>query len=74
MAYLFRSPVGTFFIMPDEGDLSLYQLCIGGLWLMSFETEEEAARAVHERRTGWTDWDRREDARAPEDLTGWEEM
>jgi len=74
MSYLFRCPAGTFFILPDEADLSLFQLCIGGLWLRSFETEEEAARAVFERRTGWPDWDRREDAAAPADLSGWEEM
>lgn len=73
MAYFFRSPAGTFSIMPDEADLFLYQLCIGGLWLRSFETEEEAARAVCEKRTGWADWDRREDVTAPEDLGGWEE-
>ncbi|HPC04244.1 MAG TPA: hypothetical protein PKY58_02525 [Syntrophales bacterium] len=74
MAYVFRSPSGTFLIGPDEEDLSLCKLCIGGLWLRSFETEEAAAAAVRDRCTGWPEWDRADKPCGPDDLSGWEEI
>lgn len=74
MAYIFRSPAGTFLIGPDEEDVSLCKLCIGGLWLASFETEEAAAKAVYERCTGWPEWDREQTPPGPADLSGWEEI
>ena len=45
MAYILRTPAGTFTIEPDEADWEMFKLCIGGLWLASFQTAEEASTA-----------------------------
>jgi hypothetical protein len=58
MTYILRTPAGTFTIEPDEADGEMVKLCIGGFWLASFRTAEDAAHAVTKRETGWPDWDR----------------
>ncbi len=50
MAHILRTPAGTFTIEPDEADWERVKLCIGGFWLASFETAEDAARAVRPPR------------------------
>ena len=72
MAYILRTPAGTFTIEPDEADWDIVKLCIGGMWLASFKTAEEAACAVTTRATGWPDWDLAK-AECPACLADWEE-
>lgn len=73
MAHILRTPAGTFTIEPDEADWERVKLCIGGFWLASFETAEDAARAVTKRETGWPDWDRTKAHACPACLADWEE-
>ncbi len=70
--YIFRSKTGTFTIGPDPMNSDLFELCIGGMWLASYETTEKAAEAVCLRCTGWYDWDRHEKSAAPANLSEWE--
>jgi hypothetical protein len=51
----------------------MFKLCIGGMWLASFKTADEAACAVTKRETGWPDWDRSKDGKCPACLADWEE-
>jgi hypothetical protein len=53
-------------------DVDMFKLCVGGLWLGSYETAEEAAQAVYLRETGWSEWDCLKDSDAPCDLSEWE--
>ena len=50
----------------------MVQLCLGGLWLRTVETAEEAARFVYEQKTGLHEWDTLTEIEAPSDLSGWE--
>jgi hypothetical protein len=72
MFYIYRSRVGTFSIEPDEMDVDMLKLCVGGFWLGSYETAEEAAQSVYLRETGWSEWDCLKDSDAPCDLSEWE--
>ncbi|HEU20532.1 MAG TPA: hypothetical protein ENO00_14585 [Deltaproteobacteria bacterium] len=72
MRYVFRSKVGTFSIESDEVHWDMVQLCLGGLWLRTVETAEEAARFVYEQKTGLHEWDTLTEIEAPSDLSGWE--
>ena len=72
MIYIFRSNTGTFTILSDEENPGLYQLCIGGMWLGSFESPEKAAESIPCKATGWHDWDRQGDAQCPQSLVEWE--
>jgi len=74
MSYLYRTQVGTFSIEPDDTGNEAWKLCIGGIWLASFGTPEEAASALPRRDTGWRDWDTLDSHRVPADLTEWEEL
>ena len=58
MMYIFRTKSGTFTISPDEQCGGMFQLCIGGMWLGTYETPEQAAESLVQRKTGWFDWDR----------------
>lgn len=73
MAYILRTPAGTFTIEPDECTADMFKLCVGGLWLASFQTTEDAANAVTRRETGWPDWDRLKEEKCPTCLADWEE-
>jgi hypothetical protein len=73
VAYILKTPAGTFTIEPDEADWKMFKLCIGGLWLASFQTAEEAACALTKRETGWPDWDRTHTGECPTCLAEWEE-
>ena len=75
MVYIFKSKTGTFSIEPDEQCADMVKLCVGGLWLATFETAEEAARCVGCRETGWYDWDKLGTSEAaPADLSEWERL
>ncbi|MBN2515613.1 MAG: hypothetical protein JXC33_06205 [Deltaproteobacteria bacterium] len=74
MIYIYRTRIGTFSIEPDDIEVDMFKLCIGGLWLGSYETEEDAARSVYLRESGWHDWDCSEDSDAPCDLSEWEKQ
>ena len=74
MVYILRTPAGTFTIEPDETDFQSVKLCIGGLWLASFRTAEEASNTVTKRETGWPDWDRLHTSQCPDCLADWEEI
>jgi hypothetical protein len=74
MRYLFKSKIGTFSIEPDETHWDLVQLCMGGMWLGTYETPELAAKNVYNRNTGWPEWDKGTDEEAPRDLSGWEAL
>lgn len=73
MSYLYRTKVGTFSIEPDDTGGGAWKLCIGGMWLASFATREDASSALRRRETGWPDWDTLDDHRAPADLSDWDE-
>jgi hypothetical protein len=70
--YIFRSRAGTFTIGIDPTVSDCYELCIGGMWLGTYGSAEEAALSVLKRCTGWHDWDRRKGTECPGDLTEWE--
>ncbi|MBN2283775.1 MAG: hypothetical protein JXO48_07785 [Deltaproteobacteria bacterium] len=72
MILILRTPVGTFSIEPDETAFDMIKLCIGGIWLASFETVDEAANAVFRQNTSWPDWDTLPSQDAPPDIGGWE--
>ena len=72
MTYIFRSKSGTFTILPDDQNPGMYQLCMGGMWLGSYDTPEKAAESLPCRQTGWFDWDRCEGAQCPQSLDEWE--
>ena len=72
--YVFRSSTGTFTIGADITVPSGYELCVGGMWLGSYETPEKAAEAVCLRCTGWLDWDRGDGEEAPGSLEEWETL
>lgn len=72
MIYIFRSSAGTFTILPDDQSPDMYQLCIGGMWLGSYETPEKAAESISCKATGWFEWDRQEAPQCPQSLEGWE--
>ena len=74
MIYILRSTCGTFTIEPDEQASNTVKLCIGGMWLASFQTAEEAADAVRVRETGWLDWDRVKSGDCPTCLAEWEQL
>jgi hypothetical protein len=74
MAFILRTQAGTFTIEPDEAAFDCVKLCIGGLWLASFLTVEEASTAVTKRETGWPDWDLSESGACPACLDDWEEL
>jgi hypothetical protein len=74
MIYILRSPAGTFTIEPDEQTADMVKLCIGGMWLASFQTAEEAANVVMIRETGWMDWDRAKTGDCPACLEEWEQL
>ncbi len=73
MLFILRTPAGTFTIQPDETTSDMVKLCIGGMWLASFPTAEEASNAVTKRETGWLDWDRLTEGGCPACLADWEE-
>jgi hypothetical protein len=73
MSYLLRTPAGTFTIQPDEAAQDMVMLCIGGMWLASFRTAEEASTAVTKRETGWPDWDRSHAGDCPTCIADWDE-
>jgi hypothetical protein len=73
MTFILRTTAGTFTIVSDEAALDTVNLCIGGMWLASFRTAEEASSAVIKRETGWSDWDRSHDGECPACLADWEE-
>lgn len=70
--YIFRSRTGTFTIGIDATVPKGYELCIGGMWIGTYETAEKAAEAVCLRCTGWLDWDRGCGEEAPDGLEEWE--
>ncbi len=70
--YIYKSKAGTFTIGPDPQESSFFELCIGGFWLGTYETAEKAALDVHQKCTGWPDWDRRKEQDCPRDLSDWE--
>ncbi len=72
MIFILRTPAGTFTIGPDETTSDMVKLCIGGMWLASFKTAEEASAAVTKRETGWPDWDRLRTGECPTSLSDWE--
>lgn len=74
MLYIYRTKVGTFSIELDNADSDTVKLCVGGFWLGSYGTAEDAARSVYLRVTGWYDWDRLKDADVPCDLSEWEKL
>ena len=72
MTFILRTPAGTFTIQRDEAAQDRVMLCIGGMWLSSFRTAEEAANTVTKRETGWPDWDQSHACECPACLADWE--
>jgi len=64
-----KTPVGTFWIIPEPADR--VRLGIDGTRLKSYSSAKAAARDVYRRTTGWEAWDTLADASAPESLTKW---
>ncbi|MFB3925033.1 MAG: hypothetical protein ACE14T_03185 [Syntrophales bacterium] len=74
MVYIYRTEVGTFTIEPDAECPGKFMLCIGGMWLDSYETAEDARAALCRQCTGWHDWDRLACPESPPDLKEWEKL
>lgn len=72
MVYIFRSRSGTFTILPDEQAPGMYQLCIGGMWLGSYDSPEQAAESLPCKSTGWPEWDRSTGPECPQSLEDWD--
>jgi len=52
--------------------LGLWDLWVDNLPTLTFQTPEEAALAVYEQNSGYTNWDLLEEHSAPKGLDGWE--
>jgi len=70
-SYFYRSPIGVFWIRPMTGRVGRYQLGIDSLPLHEHYSLYEAAEAVHQKKTGYSLWDNRQDVETPADLTKW---
>jgi hypothetical protein len=71
MTYIYKSPIGIFSITL-RGER--FALSIGDLLLGTYDSAEQAAQAVHTRKTGYEPWDRRRSLDRPLDLTRWDTL
>lgn len=62
---------GSIFEIQKE-PLGMWDLWVGYIPTLTFQTPEEAAVAVYEQQSGYTTWDQLEEHSAPKDLSGWE--
>ena len=70
MTYIWKSPVGTFTIHPDQG---MWALAIRDGILGHYQYPEQAADDVFMRATGWSEWDHYDrNFRGPIELSEWE--
>ena len=70
MKYKLETNASVFEIQKEP--LGLWDLWVNNLPTLTFQTPEEAAVAVYEQQSGYTNWDLLEEHAAPEDLSGWE--
>lgn len=72
MRYIYKSPVGTFWIQPQDGR---WMLGIDDERLGSYAEPRMAADDVATHASGWSDWDiRLADVNEPGDLSEWEKI
>ncbi len=69
MNYKLETDVSIFEIQKEP--LGLWDLWVDNLPTLTFQTPEEAAVAVYEQQSGYTNWDLLEEHTAPKDLSGW---
>lgn len=70
MKYKLETDTSTFEIQVEP--LGLWDLWVDNMPTLTFQTPEEAAKAVYEQQTGFTTWDLLEKHAAPEGLSGWQ--
>ena len=70
MKYKLETEISTFVIQQEP--LGLWDLWVDGMPTLTFQTPEEAAKAVYAQDSGYTIWDQLEEPPAPQDLSGWQ--
>lgn len=71
MKYKLETDVSTFVIQQEP--LGMWDLWVDGMPTRTFHTPEDAAKAVHEQRSGYAVWDQLEQHSAPTNLSGWQQ-
>ncbi len=69
MKYKLETGVSIFEIQQEP--LGLWDLWVDNMPTLTFQTPEEAAKAVYNQQSGYTTWDLLEKHDAPKDLNGW---
>lgn len=72
MKYKLETEISKFVIQKEP--LGMWDLWVDGMPTLTFQTPEEAAKAVYEQNSGYIIWDRLEEHSAPKDLSGWEKL
>ena len=70
MKYKLVTDTSTFEIQKEP--LGLWDLWVDYMPTLTFHSPEEAALAVYEQNSGYTNWDLLEEHTAPKDLSGWQ--
>ena len=69
MEYTLDTDVAKFEIHQEP--LGLWDLWVDGMPTLTFESPEEAARSVYNKRTGYVVWDQLDEHSAPDSIDGW---
>ncbi len=69
MEYTLDTDVAKFEIHQEPQ--GLWDLWVDGMPTLTFESPEDAARSVYNKRTGYVVWDQLDEHSAPEDINGW---
>lgn len=69
MEYTLDTDVAKFEIHQEPH--GLWDLWVDGMPTLTFESPDDAARSVYNKRTGYVVWDQLDEHSAPEDLNGW---
>ena len=72
MQYKLETEISKFEILQEP--LGLWDLWVDGMPTNTYESPEEAAKAVYEQNSGYTIWDQLEKPPAPKDLSGWQKL
>jgi len=72
MKYKLQTDVSTFVIQQEP--LGLWDLWVDNMPTLTFQTPEDAAKAVYQQNSGYIIWDQLEEHTAPKDLSGWQQL
>ena len=70
MEYFLDTELAKFEIRQEP--LGMWDLWVNGMPTITFDTPEDAAKSVHDGRSGFVSWDQQETNDAPEDISGWQ--